>query len=53
MNLGRKCCLSVGGDLGLFVAGASSLELEPSSQEGPRSERDLGVVEGGYGMEGS
>jgi len=47
-----RCCLSVSGDLGRSIVGASGLELEPSGRGGPQSERDLGMVEGGSGMEG-
>ena len=45
--------MSVGGDLERSAAGASVLNLGPSGRRGLRSGRNLGVVEGGSGMEGS
>ena len=46
------CCLNIGGDLERSVFTASSLELGPSSQGGPRSEGDIKMVENGSKIEG-
>ena len=45
--------MSIDRDLGRSVVEASGLDLRPSGQGGPQSGRDLGMVKGGSGMEGS
>ena len=45
--------MNISGDFGRSVVGASDLELGPSSRRGPRSEKDLGIVENDSGMEES
>jgi len=40
-----KSCISISGDHGWSVVGASYSELGPSGQGRPRSEKDLGEVE--------
>lgn len=46
-------CLNISGDFRGSVVGPSGLELGPSGWEGPRSGKDLGIMENDPGMEGS
>jgi len=50
---GGRRCISINGDLGRSVVGASGLKLEPSDQRRPQSEKDLEIVEGDSNIEGS